>query len=112
MFADVKDQMDIAREEIFGPVISAMPFDDIEDVIRRGNDTEYGLACGVWTRDLKKAHRMTRAIRAGMIWVNCYNVQDPAIPFGGYKHSGFGREGGQQHMEEYLNVKSVWLNMQ
>ena len=112
VFADVKDQMDIAREEIFGPVISAMPFDDIEDVIRRGNDTEYGLACGVWTRDLKKAHRMTRAIRAGMIWVNCYNVQDPAIPFGGYKHSGFGREGGQQHMEEYLNVKSVWLNMQ
>lgn len=112
VFADVKDQMEIAREEIFGPVISAMPFDDIEEVIRRGNDTEFGLGCGVWTRDVRKAHLTARAIRAGTVWVNCYNILDPALPFGGYKASGYGREGGVQHMDEFLQVKTVWVNLQ
>ncbi|WP_374441994.1 aldehyde dehydrogenase family protein [Stella sp.] len=109
VFADVKDEMRIAREEIFGPVISAIPFDDIEEVVRRGNATSFGLGSGVWTRDVSKAHRLARAIRAGSVWVNCYQAMDPAVPFGGYKMSGYGRESGKQHLDEYLNVKAVWI---
>lgn len=109
VFADVRDDMRIAQEEIFGPVISAIPFTDIEEVIERGNKTQFGLGSGVWTRDVGKAHKLARSIRAGSVWINCYQAMDPAVPFGGYKMSGYGRESGVQHLEEYLNVKSVWI---
>jgi len=109
VFADVHDEMRIAKEEIFGPVISAIPFDDVDEVIARGNATTFGLGSGVWTRDVAKAHRVARGLRAGSVWVNCYQTMDPAVPFGGYKMSGYGRESGRQHVEEYLNVKAVWI---
>jgi aldehyde dehydrogenase (NAD+) len=109
VFSGVKDEMRIAQEEIFGPVISAIPFTDIEEVIERGNRTSFGLGSGVWTRDVNKAHKLARAIRAGSVWINCYQAMDPAVPFGGYKMSGYGRESGKQHVEEYLNVKAVWI---
>lgn len=109
VFANVADDMRIAREEIFGPVISAIPFDDIEEVIRRGNATDFGLGSGLWTRDVSKAHKIAKGLRAGSVWVNCYQAMDPAVPFGGYKMSGYGRESGLQHVEEYLNVKAVWI---
>ncbi|MGE0098016.1 MAG: aldehyde dehydrogenase family protein [Hydrogenophaga sp.] len=109
IFAGVNDGMTIAREEIFGPVISAMPFDDVDEVIRRGNDTPYGLGSGVWTRDISNAQRVSRGLRTGTVWVNCYQAMDPAVPFGGYKMSGYGRESGTEHMEEYLQTKAVWL---
>jgi aldehyde dehydrogenase (NAD+) len=109
VFADVKDDMRIAQEEIFGPVISAIPFKDMDELIGRANATTFGLGSGVWTRDVNKAHRLAGAIRAGSVWVNCYQSMDPAVPFGGYKMSGYGRESGLQQMEEYLNVKAVWI---
>jgi len=109
VFADVRDEMRIAQEEIFGPVISAIPFRDIAEVIERGNRTPFGLGAGVWTRDVAKAHRVARGLRAGSVWVNCYQAMDPAMPFGGYKMSGYGRESGPQHVNEYLNVKAVWI---
>ena len=109
VFVDVHNEMRIAREEIFGPVISAIPFDDIDEVIKGANATQFGLGSGVWTRDVGKAHRLSKAIRAGVVWVNCYNVSDPAVPFGGYKMSGYGRESGRQQLDDYLNVKSVWI---
>ena len=109
VYADVNDDMTIAREEIFGPVISALPFEDIDDVVERANRTPFGLGSGVWTRDVNKAHRMAAAIRAGTVWVNCYQAMDPAVPFGGYKMSGYGRESGVQHMEEFLNTKAVFI---
>jgi aldehyde dehydrogenase (NAD+) len=109
VFANVEDTMKIAQEEIFGPVISAIPFTDIEEVIRRANATPFGLGSGVWTQDVSKAHRLAKAVRAGSVWVNCYQAMDPAVPFGGYKMSGYGRESGIQQMDEYLNVKAVWI---
>jgi aldehyde dehydrogenase (NAD+) len=109
VFANVRDDMRIAQEEIFGPVISAIPFKDMDDLVRRANATMFGLGSGVWTRDVSKAHKLAKAIRAGSVWVNCYQAMDPAVPFGGYKMSGYGRESGLQHLEEYLNVKAVWI---
>jgi aldehyde dehydrogenase (NAD+) len=109
VFADVRDDMKIAQEEIFGPVISAIPFTDLDEVIGRANATLFGLGSGVWTRDVSKAHRLAKGIRAGSVWVNCYQAMDPAVPFGGYKMSGYGRESGLQQLEEYLNVKAVWI---
>jgi aldehyde dehydrogenase (NAD+) len=111
IFTGVKNDMRIAREEIFGPVVSVIPFKDENDAVLQGNDTTYGLAAGVWTRDVSKAHRVARAIRAGTVWVNCYNVIDPVAPFGGYKESGYGRELGKYAIELYTNVKSVWLKV-
>ncbi len=109
VFSNVHDDMRIAKEEIFGPVISAIPFDDVDDLLKRANSTSFGLGSGVWTRDVSKAHRLAKGIRAGSVWVNCYQAMDPAVPFGGYKMSGYGRESGLQHLEEYLNVKAVWI---
>jgi aldehyde dehydrogenase (NAD+) len=109
VFANVRDDMRIAQEEIFGPVISAISFKDTDELIKRANATTFGLGSGVWTRDVSKAHQMAKAIRAGSVWVNCYQAMDPAVPFGGYKMSGYGRESGKQHVEEYLNVKAVWI---
>jgi acyl-CoA reductase-like NAD-dependent aldehyde dehydrogenase len=103
--------MRIAREEIFGPVVSVIPFKDEHDAVLQGNDTLYGLAAGVWTRDVQKAHRVARAIRAGTVWVNCYNVFDPVAPFGGYKQSGYGRELGRSSIDTYTQIKSVWMRV-
>jgi aldehyde dehydrogenase (NAD+) len=111
VFADVRDEMTIAREEIFGPVLSALPFDDIDDVVRRANDTPFGLGSGVWTRDVSKVHRVAAAVRAGTVWANCYQAMDPAVPFGGYKMSGYGRESGTEHIDEYLNTKAVFVKI-
>lgn len=111
VFADVADDMRIAREEIFGPVISAMPFNSLEEAVQRANDTPYGLAAGVFTRDIGKAHMLSNRIRAGSVWVNTYHALDPAVPFGGYKMSGYGREGGAEHLDEYLNTKGVWIKI-
>jgi acyl-CoA reductase-like NAD-dependent aldehyde dehydrogenase len=111
VFAGVKNDMKIAREEIFGPVVSVIPFKDENDAVLQGNDTLYGLAAGVWTRDVSKAHRVARALRAGTVWVNCYNVIDAVSPFGGYKESGYGRELGRYAIDLYTQVKSVWLRL-
>jgi aldehyde dehydrogenase (NAD+) len=109
IFTEVRDDMRIVQEEIFGPVVSAIAFDEPDDLVRRANATNFGLGSGVWTRDVSKAHRFAKAIRAGTVWVNCYNLMDPAVPFGGYKMSGYGREGGVHQLDEFLNVKAVWL---
>ena len=110
VFANVRDDMRIAQEEIFGPVHLG---DSVHGHGRTGASaptaTMFGLGSGVWTRDVSKAHRLAKAIRAGSVWVNCYQAMDPAVPFGGYKMSGYGRESGLQHLDEYLNVKAVWI---
>ncbi len=111
VFEGVDPSMTIAQEEIFGPVVAAIPFDDADDAVRKANQTIYGLAAGVWTRDVAKAHRMARAIRAGTVWINTYNLYDPSLPFGGFKQSGFGRELGLEALDAYLETKSVWLDL-
>jgi aldehyde dehydrogenase (NAD+) len=107
VFADVQDDMKIAKEEIFGPVMSIIPFKSVDEVVTRANRTEYGLAAAVWTRDIKKAHSIADNVRAGTVWVNCYNVLDPRSPFGGFKQSGIGRELGEYGLQQYTEVKSV-----
>ena len=101
----------IAREEIFGPVLAVIPVRDEEEAIAVANQSEYGLAAAIWTRDVKKAHRMARAIKAGTVWVNTYNLYDSTMPFGGYKHSGFGRELGKHALAMYTQIKSVWIDL-
>lgn len=111
VFADVKPDMTISREEIFGPVLAAIEFADIDEAIAIANDSPYGLAAGVWSRDIKKAHYVARKLQAGTVWINTYNVYDTAAPFGGYKQSGFGREMSAHALEHYTQVKSVWVDL-
>lgn len=112
VFGGVGDEMTIAREEIFGPVVSALRFKDVDDLVARANNTVYGLSAGIWTRDIGKAHRLAKSVKAGTVWVNCYNCFDAASPFGGFKQSGFGRELGKYALELYTQVKSVWVSLQ
>ena len=111
VFADVKPEMTISREEIFGPVLATIDFADLDEAIAIANDSPYGLAAGVWTRDIKKAHHAARRLQAGTVWVNTYNVYDTAAPFGGYKQSGFGREMSAHALDHYTQVKSVWVDL-
>lgn len=111
VFTGVSNAMRIAREEIFGPVLSVIPFKDADDAVAQGNETFYGLAAAVWTRDVGKALRVARSLRAGTVWVNAYNLYDAALPFGGFKESGFGRELGQAGLDLYTEVKSVWVDL-
>jgi acyl-CoA reductase-like NAD-dependent aldehyde dehydrogenase len=111
VFADVTPEMTIAREEIFGPVLAAIDFVDVDEAIARANDSAYGLAAGVWTRDIKKAHYVASRLQAGTVWVNTYNVYDTAVPFGGYKQSGFGRDMSRYALDYYTQVKSVWVDL-
>jgi acyl-CoA reductase-like NAD-dependent aldehyde dehydrogenase len=111
LFTNVSDDMKIAREEIFGPVLVALPYEDVEEVARRANATEYGLAAGVWTRDVANAHKMARLLQAGNVYINQYAPADPAAPFGGYKASGLGREMGHANLDAYLELKTVWTSL-
>jgi phenylacetaldehyde dehydrogenase len=108
---DVNPKMSIVREEIFGPVVVAEPFTKPEELIPRANQTPYGLAAGVWTRDIGKAHRIAAELRAGTVWINCYNIFDAALPFGGYKQSGWGREMGHAVLELYTQSKAVVVGL-
>ena len=108
VFSSMRDDMRIAQEEIFGPVIPVIPFTDIEEVIQRGNATTFGLGSGVWTQDVTKAVKLAKAIRAGSVWINCYQAMDPAVPFGGYKMSGYGRE-SQAAPRGVPQRKAVWI---
>jgi aldehyde dehydrogenase (NAD+) len=111
LFTDVKDNMAIAKDEIFGPVLSVFKFKDVDEVIERGNNTFYGLAAAVWTRDIGKAHRIANSLRAGTVWVNCYDVFDTAAPFGGFKMSGMGRELGEEGLKAYTENKTVTVSL-
>ncbi|MEM7240271.1 MAG: aldehyde dehydrogenase family protein, partial [Pseudomonadota bacterium] len=110
IFTDVANSMRIAQEEVFGPVLSIIGFDDEEEAVRIGNDVIYGLAAGVWTQNIGRAHRMAKALRAGVVWVNTYRAVSFLMPFGGMKHSGIGRESGIEAIRSYLELKSVWIN--
>jgi phenylacetaldehyde dehydrogenase len=107
VLVNTNDDMKVVQEEIFGPVVAAMPFTDPEDFVTRANENVYGLAAGIWTKDISKAHRTAELLRAGTVWINCYNIFDAALPFGGYKQSGWGREMGHEVLNNYTEVKSV-----
>jgi aldehyde dehydrogenase (NAD+) len=111
IFDNIKDEMTIAKDEIFGPVVSVLPFKNIDEVIDRANNTFYGLAAAVWTNDLNKAHTFAREVKAGTIWVNCYHIVDTTTPFGGFKKSGIGRENGEAVLEHYTETKTVTIKM-
>jgi aldehyde dehydrogenase (NAD+) len=111
IFTQVKNDMRIARDEIFGPVLSVIPFEDEAELIRQANDTPFGLAAGIWTRDIQRAHRVAHALRAGTVWINSYRTVSFNAPFGGYKMSGIGRENGLESVKEYTQVKSVWVEL-
>ena len=111
VFDRVTDNMEIATDEIFGPVLSVLPFKTADEVIERANKTMFGLAAAVWTRDVGKAHRFAKSVRAGTVWVNCYDVFDAAAPFGGFKMSGLGRELGEAALANYTELKTVTMNL-
>jgi phenylacetaldehyde dehydrogenase len=111
VLVDTRDSMKVVREEIFGPVVTALPFDDVGELVTRANDTIYGLAAGVWTKDISRAHEVAAAIKAGTVWVNCWSIFDAALPFGGYRQSGWGREMGHQVLDLYTEVKSVVVRL-
>jgi len=111
IFGGVRNDMKIAQEEIFGPVLATLTFDDVDQVVDLANRNPYGLAAAVWTRDVNKAHRVSRQLKAGLIWINTYGLMDAAVPFGGFKSSGFGRELGMHAIEHYTELKSVWMNL-
>ncbi len=111
VFSGVNDTMKIYQEEIFGPVVTAIPYKDMDELLRHANNSVYGLAAGIWTQDISKAHRLADALRAGTVWINCYNVFDAALPFGGYKQSGWGREMGHDVLENYTETKSVCISL-
>jgi acyl-CoA reductase-like NAD-dependent aldehyde dehydrogenase len=111
LFTGVTDEMKIAREEIFGPVLVAQPFESLEEVAARANDTDFGLAAGLWTRDLSNAHKLAALLKAGSVYINTWGAGDPAAPFGGYKASGIGREKGHHNLDAYLETKSVFVQL-
>lgn len=111
VFAHQDDNLKIVQEEIFGPVVAVTPFEDWDELVRRANNTRYGLAAGVWTRDISKAHRFAHAVKAGTVWINEYGLIDAAAPFGGYKESGFGREHGKDVLDLYTQTKTVWVSL-
>ncbi len=112
IFTNVSNDMRIAQEEVFGPILSVIPFDDEEDALSIGNDIVFGLAAGVWTSDIGRAFRMSEKLKAGTVWVNTYRAVSFMSPFGGYKRSGQGRESGQEAIKAFLQVKSVWISQQ
>jgi 4-guanidinobutyraldehyde dehydrogenase/NAD-dependent aldehyde dehydrogenase len=107
----VRNDMTIAREEIFGPVLSVITFRDEEEAVRIANGVDYGLVAAVWTRDISRAHRVARAIRAGIVWVNCYDADDITVPFGGFKQSGNGRDKSLHALEKYTELKTTWIDL-
>jgi len=111
VFLDRAERACVAREEIFGPVLTVMSWSEIDDLVLRANDSPYGLAAGLWTRDLRSAHRVAAQLKAGSVWINCWNVVDPASPFGGYKQSGWGREMGKNVIDAYTETKSVFVDL-
>jgi betaine-aldehyde dehydrogenase len=111
VFSEVQNSMRVAQEEIFGPVASAITFKDEKDLVRQANDTIYGLSAGIWTKDITRAHRFAKEIKAGTVWINTFNMMNAASPFGGYKQSGYGREMGKHALELYTHVKSVWVDL-
>jgi aldehyde dehydrogenase (NAD+) len=111
VFDNVKDDMAIAKDEIFGPVVSVLPFSKVDEVIERANRTFYGLAAAVWTQDIDKAHRFAKEVKAGTVWVNCYHIVDTTTPFGGFKMSGQGRENGEAALEHYTETKTVTIKL-
>jgi acyl-CoA reductase-like NAD-dependent aldehyde dehydrogenase len=111
IFGGARNDMTIAREEIFGPVVTAIPFGSEDEALRIANDTMYGLTAGVWTRDINKAHRFARSIRSGTVCINCYDWGDLSLPFGGYKQSGIGRDKSLHALENYTQLKTTYINV-
>ena len=111
IFDNVTDNMSIAKDEIFGPVVSVLPFEGFDEMLDRANRTQYGLAAGVWTKDINKAHLYAKGVKAGTVWVNCYHVVDTTTPFGGFKMSGQGRENGEAALDHYTESKTVTVNL-